>query len=166
MKISKIKNIDIDELVVAIVSHFNDSRFSVDVSQSKGDIYLKMVRLRQTKEYCGNHPKGCEATGGPKHKKAAFLEGADWVEFNDRLNTVLDRLHVSAVVSSSVVNLRQGLARRIVYDAKTRNAHAWVWDKFGEAGHYANYCGGDAPRSSFPIGTPGIYESVGYNVVG
>jgi hypothetical protein len=165
MKISKIKNITTDDLVVALVSHFNSSRFVVDVSQTKGTVDLKRVRLKESKHYCGNHPKACDLNG-VKHKKAAYLEGADWVEFNDRLNGVLDRLNVSALVSSSVCNIRQGLARRIVYDAKTRNAHAWVWDKIGEAGHYSNCCGGSAPRSSFPEGTPGIYEGIGYNVEG
>lgn len=167
MKISKIQNIDLDKLVVAIVSHFNDSRFSVDVSQSKGSINLKNVRLKQSKEYCGNHPKGCEATGGPKHKKAAFLEGADWVEFNDRLNDVLDRMNVSAVVASSVCNIRQGDARRVKYDAKSRFPNGtWAWDKFGEADHYRHSVSRSYGPSEFPMGTPGIYESVGYNVVG
>jgi hypothetical protein len=57
MKISKIKNITTDDLVVALVSHFNSSRFVVDVSQTKGTVDLKRVRLKESKHYCGNHPK-------------------------------------------------------------------------------------------------------------
>lgn len=167
MTITKVQGASLDSLVVAIVSAFLSTRFVLDVCQSKGGIKITNVRLRQTKPYCGNHPKGCERPHAGKHKKASFLEGADWVEFNDRLNTVLDDLHVSAKVASSVCDLRHGQERRVNYSASTQSGNGtWIWDRFGKPDDYRACIGFKSSPSSFPFGTPGIYEAKDYSVEG
>lgn len=143
-----------------------NSRFTAEViNPSPRTIKILKVRVKAGKAYCGNHPYGCEIGG--VDKKARFLEGADWVEFDDLLNDVLDSLNVDAKVSSSACILRKGRLRRTNYDGNFlwfgKNA---VWDKNAPDYDYKDYCGRVAPPSSFPEGTPGIYSKINYSVVG
>lgn len=143
-----------------IEAEFENSRFSVQVVPvGKTRINIKNVRLRESKVYCGSHPYACDIEGG---RKAKYLEGADWVEFNDRLNDVLDRWEVSAWVRSSVCEIRRGLDRRVEYDGRLTNefVNEYTWYFSGDSHSedaYQNYCGKIAPASEYPFGTPGEY---------
>ena len=146
-----------------IESHINksinhDSRFTVHTQfLSPRRMKLYDVRLKEKKRYCGNHPNSCEVEGGRMGK---YLEGLDWVEFNDRINDVLDNLHVSARVYTAVCELRRGFERRHNYDSHIINEWRglYEWDKKGEDSDYEDYCGRFAPDSTYPFGTPGEYE--------
>jgi hypothetical protein len=138
------------------------SRFTFELEHvSQKRLKIVKVRLRSSKAYCGNHPGACQRGG--KDRKGRFLEGADWVEFNDMLNDVLDKLKVDARVESSVVLVRRGRERCVEYFQQQGRGRNAEWEK---TGLYADYCGQEAPPSDFPEGTPGIYERIGYNVVG
>lgn len=115
MKITKIKHIATDTLAAAIINAFHDTRFLITVFSRHDLVNIQQVRLRASKAYCGSHPCGCEGDPKKRDKKAAHLEGADWVEFNDRLNTVLDGLGAHARIESSQVHLREAGKRRVVY---------------------------------------------------
>lgn len=152
-----------DVSIETIEAHINkeinhDSRFTVHC-EILSDKRMKLydVRLREKKRYCGSHPNSCEVEGG---RMGRYLEGADWVEFNDRINDVLDRLNVSARVYSGVCELREGRNRRINYGSHIINPYRglYEWDKRGEDCDYEDYCGRIAPASSYPFGTPGSYE--------
>jgi hypothetical protein len=146
----------------AIREAYATTRFSLDTDPI-GPTRLKLynVRLRSKKAYCGNHPGACQIGG--KDRKHNYLEGADWVEFNDLLNDVLDKLGVNARVESSVVLVRRGRERCVEYLDQRGGGRNAEWEKIGL---YADYCGKVAPPSDFPDDTPGIYERIGYNVVG
>jgi hypothetical protein len=138
------------------------SRFNVMFETTNHNtIKVSNVRLASNKNYCGSHPGTCRLQR--QHRRGPWLEGADWVEFNDRLNNVLDQLSVSANVASSVVVLRKGRERCIEYYGQPNKGPNAEWAKHGR---YEDYCGMVAPVSKFPMGTPGIYESIGYNVEG
>lgn len=128
-------------------------------------VKLLDVRLKTSKEYCGNHPESCEI-GNPRHTKARYLEGADWVEFNDTLNDILDRLELWADVASSLCVVRRGFMRRVEYDSDPRfpkgNGRNAQWAREGV---HENWCGKQAEPSWFPEGTPGQYREI-YDVVG
>lgn len=132
----------------------NDSRFTLD-STYEGDTTIKLsnIRLRTPKPYCGNHAGPCVVGRPGRHRRARYLEGRDWVDFNDLINDVLDRLNVSARVWTSICVIREGRDRRIDYDSS--EGRQGEWDKRGEM---ANYCGREAPRSTYPAGTPGGEE--------
>lgn len=168
MKITKIESgPDRRNLIAEILTAFAESRFNVRVGlDGKGGVSIQQVRLKEKKEYCGNHPKACERPHSGKHRKMTCLEGADWVEFNEALNDLLDRLEVSAQVSASRTSgciIRKGNRRRIEYRAdKQLFDGTWQW----------NYddpedCWSSGPQPSrFPSGTPGIYTPTGYACVG
>lgn len=145
----------------AIHRAFSESRFKIGEIDWKGPtvLNLKMIRLKQSKRYCGNHPNACDIEGG---RMGNFLEGADWVEFNDRLNDVLDSLHVSAFVRSDrIVICRKGFERRVVYTSHPLqfNGHDWDYDAYEwNESRFENWCGKIAPPSEYPEGTPGSYE--------
>jgi hypothetical protein len=146
----------------ALWHEFYLSRFAVTFETiDRNKINVSNVRLMEKKDYCGSHPGTCQIQRA--HRKGAWLEGADWVEFNDRLNNVLDGFGVSANVASSVVVLRKGRERCIEYYGQPSRGPNAEWAKYGR---YADYCGKVAPASRFPLGTPGIYERIAYNVEG
>lgn len=160
MKIERIEGTDSDILKYRIEDMLGNSRFTATVEhRPRNTLAIVNVRLNLKKDYCGNHPKACEPRAGKhNHKKGAWLEGADWVEFNDLLNDVLDSLDAEAYIHSSVVIVRKGALRRVEYDATTQFSNrTWAWDKDGPEDHYADWRGGVAPSSTFPNGTPGIY---------
>lgn len=134
----------------------DQSRFTADVSISIHD-----VRLKESKRYCGNHPFACPIDVNHfrrSHKKHKYLEGADWVAFNDMINDVLDDLGVSANVRSSLVIIRKGRNRCVKYNGhQIRDSIFSAWDKEGvyvdrikESKKEMKF------KASFPEGTPGI----------
>lgn len=157
------------QLIDEIANEFANSRFNIrlGLDAKTHGISIQQVRLKEAKEYCGNHPKACERFHFGPHRKLRCLEGADWVEFNDRLNDLLDRLGVDAVVAASRslgCIIRKGTRRRIEYRAdKQLSNGTWQWnyDDPDECWGVGNKC-----PSRFPDGTPGIYTPTGYSCVG
>lgn len=136
------------------------SRFTANIEvKSARCLEVKMIRLREAKPYCGNHPAECE-NNFTKPRRGKYLEGTDWVSFNDLLNDVLDSMNVEANVNSAVCNIRQGRNRRVGYGYHMEGVFRTfaVWDRVGEPQDYEDWCGKEnAPDSCYPIGTPGIY---------
>jgi hypothetical protein len=133
------------------------SRFTAETRLQRNKITIHNVRLREAKHYCGNHPYPCPVSpfGERPHRKGKWLEGADWVAFNDLVNDVLDDLGVSADVASSVVRLRKGRERCVRYEGYSRGfggAYEWVKD----SGCFADMIGKPHEVSEYPEGTPGI----------
>lgn len=104
-----------------------DSRFeaTIEVVQT-WLLELPRVRLKDRKEYCGNHPGECQVSpfGERPKKRTKFLEWDDWVEFHGIVNDVLDQHQVSADVWSKPQDakgkfyMRRGRQRR----------HRYEWD--------------------------------------
>lgn len=169
MIISKIhseKGYTPSQVAFALTKAIERSRFRANVLLvERGKMKVLDVRLRQKKPYCGNHPNACEL--GRQEKRASYLEGADWVEFDDLINDVLDNLYVSADVESNVCILRKGARRRLHYSSYVAHtlgsgARVWQWRKDEPPAYYGDYRGKGAPRSEFPDGTPGIHVGTGY----
>ena len=140
---------DLDYLKSVIEAAIEDSRFTATLSQtSKTKIKIEKIRLRDSKPYCGNHPASCRIE--VKSAWRNYLEGVDWVSFNDGINDILDRLGISANVWTSICIIREGRSRRVAYTAQPNGE----WAKYGLTW---NYCGREAPASDWPGGTPGIY---------
>jgi hypothetical protein len=159
LKMDRSETVRASDVAQAILDRINASRFRAEVDYQYTPKYavvrIDKVRLRAPKPYCGNHPDACERgphTGGDR--KAAFLEGADWVSFNDMINDILDTLGISADVASLMVHIRDGRRRRVVYESAIR---AQTWRKRGADSHYVDYIGKGAPPSIYPSGTPGEY---------
>lgn len=123
-----------------------------------GAVSIHGIRLRELKPYCGNHPGPCPIGG--KDKRYRYLEGLDWVEFNDTINDVLDELNIEAHVSSSECETRVGLKRRVHYRMErfvfNKVNESYGWAKKGYEIDYEDWCGKKAPRSRYPKGTPGL----------
>lgn len=171
MLINKLKtDIASNDIAWAIQSRIANSRFTAEVEPRRRAVKILQVRLRKKKMYCGNHPKACEAIGGAPHCRRDYLEGADWVEFNDLVNDVLDMLNVECSVTTAVCILRKGRRRRCTYESNHQFFNGtWAWDKDGPDFHYTDNCGneeGDKVLSEFPFGTPGIDERREYFCVG
>lgn len=170
-----------------VLDCFRDTRFQLTsvVSINRSASYnprfkIYGVRLRDRKQYCGNHPGGCELVGR-KEVSRKFLEGADWVEFNDRLNDRLDEEQVSAVIWSEPdrvrsqvgerMRIRIGMHRRCIYemvpsDYPNQNA---TWELNGDRSHFKVGTVTDRGLTSFfPEGTPGTYKYMGkdYHCIG
>lgn len=136
--------------LAGVVEHWlSKSRFTASVETGKGRVKLRTIRLKIAKPYCGNHAFLCPFDGRRK-RRATFLEGADWVDFNDQLNDLLDSLEIDAIVASSVCTIREGRNRRVSYDADFQTR---AWYKIGPT---ADYCGKRAPASNFPA-SQGLY---------
>lgn len=138
----------------------DNSRFTVnkieDQSNSRNNwLKLREIRLRTKKDYCGNHPGACVGLL-QRHRKGVWLEGADWVEFNDLVNDVCDRFNIYAEISTTVCILRKGFERRVYYGMYSRGFFT-EWNR-DEPGGFEDYCGKIAPDSEYPYGTPGLYE--------
>lgn len=151
-----------NDIHAAICAALRESRFTARVVYKINQVTIHDVRLRESKHYCGNHPLPCPVRPGVKerHVKAKFLEGADWVGFNDMLNDVLDTLKVSCSAGSPLVTIRKGLARCIRYDAKPVRGDFNEWAK--DSGQFIDMTKGpiESPtpnwrRSEYPEGTPG-----------
>jgi hypothetical protein len=90
-----------------------------------GEIQLLGVRLKTPKFYYGNGPvansepskrKGWNRNAPRKPAKLSFLEGLDWIEFNDSLNDFCDHHKLRADISSARCVIRRGWLRRTKYD--------------------------------------------------
>ena len=135
-----------------------------------GIIEIKGVRKRQRSDYCGNHPGECVINPFVErpHKKHTFLEGSDWVEFNDIVNDLLDALTVAADVYSEPLEtkgrlyIRLGRERAVHYNhvdffgAYGLQGRAWAGGK--GAHRHEDWCGRRAPWATFIDGTPGDYD--------
>jgi len=159
----KDKSIEPEKLLDAISDISRTSRFNFSVEfAGKTVIKLRNIRLKEKKRYCGNHPNACDIEGG---RMGTYLEGLDWVDFNDTLNDVLDSLSVSAYVRSAVCIIRKGTRRRTVYGSFLVR-HLWrpvyQWNKDEDDECYENWCGGSAPISEYPFGTPGEYTRISW----
>jgi hypothetical protein len=159
MKIS-IKNKSADPTKVALVIQRyidNNSRFTGEVDLiGKTVIKIRNIRLRDSRKYCGNHPNECEFPGAPL-RKSKYLEGADWVEFNDTINDILDALAVDANVATAVCKVRKNKKRRMYYGSHM-HGNFWQWNMDEEDDCYENWIHRSAPNSEYPFGTPGVYE--------
>ena len=134
------------------------SRFTWETTYDEKKVSIHLVRLKESKHYCGNHPLPCPIRPFPKkHIHSTCLEGADWVAFNDMINDVLDNLGVSANVASSLVVIRKGNERCINYDSQVlSNGIDNEWTRDSHC--FENRIGQVSPRSEYPNGTPGIPE--------
>ena len=153
-----LKNIigaDLEFLRNKLERALSSSRFSATIKSYNTKLTIHDVRLKQSKDYCGNHPFSCPVRQFERpHKKYNYLEGADWVVFNDLINDILDLHGISANVASSLVVIRKGRKRCIKYwGHKLGNGIDSQWDKEGK---YEDYVGKKVGRSEFPEGTPGI----------
>lgn len=149
------------------------ARLTVEFSpnQCKGRHVLKIsnVRLRQKKSYCGQHPNACVVRLFPrKHKNASYLEGADWVAFDDMLNDMCDKMEWEADIWSKSLEfkgkmiVRTGRRRRIRYRSECRITHGgwphYQWDTTFHDEDFADRVGLFTVRSQYPEDTPGIAE--------
>jgi hypothetical protein len=121
-------------------------------SRKGWEVRLFLVRLKVKKGYCGNHPGPCVLTG-KKHFVTNYLEGLDWVSFNDLVNDLLDELGLEADVRSHIW-VRRGGKRRIDYGIKYGPFGHADWERDGD---YADYRGKSATATEYPHGTPGIF---------
>lgn len=156
-----IKGISIIDLSYKLENAIAKSRFFLSVIKNlPNKITIHNVRLKEKKNYCGNHPFACpirkrdEDLTHKQHlrKNYNFLEGADWVAFNDLCNDILDKFHVSADVASSLCVIRKGDKRCVKYDGHKLGNGNSEWNKEGV---YQNKIGVKT-KSEFPDGTPGI----------
>lgn len=153
-----------DEILKAIdLSRFRIKNLErVSRVRTNDAIKIVQVRLKDSKAYCGNHPGSCEIGGA--HRKGAYLEGADWVEFNDLINDVLDSLSVSADAATSVCVIRYGDYRRTHYGMERDfwggdGAIAqWEMEDPLHVGNFMGHDPKDIPCSTYPEGTPGMYK--------
>lgn len=120
---------------------------------------LKAIRLRVSKDYCGNHAFACDVANprraGRPHRHTKFLEGADWVAFNDLVNDVCDLLGLYAHVWSDALNVDRGIVVRRGYERCVRYfarvSQGGDWCRFGE---YRD-CRDKRIVADYPAGTPG-----------
>lgn len=129
-------------------------RFSFEIVCKNRVLTLRNIRLVERKPYCGNHPAACDVHGGPRMR---LLEGADWVDWNDRLNDTLDALGVEARVESAVCTIRKGRLRRTSYSVGQIIGGTPQWAKDEPAAYWHDCIGVPAPASWYPPGTPGLY---------
>lgn len=138
-----------------------------DKPRCKAFLTLSKIRLKASKPYCGNHPGPCALSGHRPEKKGRSLEGADWISFNEAVNSYLDTHQVEALVTSRPLELRKpliirkGRLRRVHYGCSYpfANGNA-VWEAEGLPQDYQDCIGRIAPPSEFPEKTPGIYTGV------
>lgn len=123
-----------------------DGRFLIqEPSVLPRRVELRGVRLLQAKPYCGNHAGPC-VLGRPL-RSYRYLEGEDWIAFNEIVNDVLDKLKVAALVWSTRVDLLdhidmpRGMKRKLIirHPMLGRRLH-WDWEDKGDLHgrpHYA-----------------------------
>lgn len=138
------------KILSGLTRKLEKSRFRAELTEDGKSVKLSKIRLKASKEYCGNHAGPCQIKGVHKNKKANFLEGSDWIAFNDGVNDLLDKLKVEASVTSSICVMRKGLLRRTEYSG----IDGGEFDKEGD--EYLNNIGGKAMKSYCQEGTPGI----------
>lgn len=133
----------------------------------KPSLKILGVRLRRKKYYCGQHAGPCQISPffEKKHKLASWLEGADWVAFNDMLNDLCDKYRISANIwsereSVGRLYLRQWSARCNYYGGDHQRGQHWQGNKDTLSEFTTDHFGVAEPaeRSDFEEGTPGIPE--------
>lgn len=139
------------------------TRFTAIFSEKGKDVCVGKVRLREAKPYCGSHPGACNTRLSiyfpvKRNRKAKYLEGLDWVAFDDWLNNVLDQLNISATVESAVCIIRKGTERRTGYFSVFDKYGNQEFTKMGADYGYKDYCGKPAPISDCTPDTPGEYR--------
>jgi hypothetical protein len=138
----------------AIQRVIDSSRFCCDMSMKTArrsiSIEFRNVRLSTSKPYCGNHAGPC--LRGGRDRKGNWLEGRDWVSFNDMLNDVLDALRISANVASSVCVVRIGRKRCVRYIG----GDGGEWIRNNDPSNFADCIGMGPQVAEVPDGTPGI----------
>ena len=141
----------LNKLKTAFQKVIKRSRFTATVLIYGNKLKFETIRLKQAKPYCGAHAGPCQFTGiAEKHKSLKYLEGADWVAFNDMLNDVADNLYLEADIKSSVCIIRKGKLRRTQYNSFGHG------DFMKDEDNYTNRCGLKPISSTYPNGTPGI----------
>lgn len=139
-------------------SYFDNSRFKIETEIFKqNEITISKVRLKESKPYCGNHPGSCQ-NPHDKKRKGVYLEGKDWIEFNDLLNDFMDKFRIAADISSTSCIIRKDMRRRIKYgmvDISRVGFSHFDWDKKGTESDYKYCVGLKPPKTKFPKGTPG-----------
>ena len=172
-----------EEIVDAVNAWLASSRFragrvhALEHERWRRVVEIRDVRLRQKKRYCGQHPNEC-LNKLRKEPMGSWLEGADWIGFNDGLNDLFDRMHLEADVWSfnrdagylsptgffrayNQYFIRKGRCRRVTYDSafwelpKLNVGGFWFWLRDGV---FADWIGKTAPRSTYPEGTPGLAD--------
>lgn len=118
-------------------------------------IELREIRLREKKDYCGQHAGPC-LLNERRHREYHYLEGLDWVAFNDMVNDLLDQMNLEADVTSSACRVRRGGARRINYGM--HDVRVGVWDKNGDTDDYLDCRRKKATPTTSASGTPGIED--------
>jgi len=164
MKIAGLFKEQQDTLATNLTAAIASSRFLAEVHLIKTTaINILMVRLETPKKYCGSYPNSCPYVDRSwhKHKFHDFLEGADWVEFNDLVNDVCDQLGISARIKTRTCIIRKKFNRRIAYNSSLVG-NFYNWDYDADDSCYYDGCYRRSPPSSFPTGTPGIYKNI-YN---
>jgi len=141
-----------DQVIKALTERLERSRFTARLEPAtiyaRGSvegfpaIFVKPVRLRQAKPYCGQHAGECQINPftkePPRKPNAKYLEFADWVEFHGVVNAVLNRLRVHADVWSTPTEtrgkmwIRKDTRARVRYDSDTE------YDVYGRAVHTWN----------------------------
>lgn len=157
--IKRIKGVRPSDIAHLLYQKLLLSRFTADITTTPRRVEMRNIRLKAKKDYCGNHPLPCPVRPGQAHKPHKhhkFLEGADWVAFNDMVNDVLDAHNITANVGSSLVTTRMGDERCVCYDSQPLgNGIDNEWRK--NSGCFENHMGEtDVARSDYPPGTPGI----------
>lgn len=142
------------------------SRFTARLELMPDGFKVLCMRLRSRKPYCGSHPDACELGGIETSRRTCYLEGADWVEFNDLLNNFFDRRRLSARIASVACIVRKYELRRTHYGSYSLGRGNRIWNYDEPAMHYSDNRGGKPMISDFPDGTPGIYQGINYHVLG
>lgn len=160
MKIKLQDGVQVAVVLNRLEQYLAESRFTAQLDTDYTTIVILKVRLRESKPYCGNHAGPCQINtlvGPQPHMRLRYLEGLDWVSFNDMLNDCLDALNIEAKVWSMICNIRKGRLRRTEYSGGWDNGGEWA--KNPSFSYWEDYCGRtDAPRSDYPSGTPGLAE--------
>ena len=147
----------VNELTVGRIKYYRGGHQTV--------LKIMGVRLKRKKDYCGQHAGPCLAQNAWRpHKVTSYLEGSDWVAWNDMLNDLCDANKIEAVIFSTresiggPLYLRKGKARCINYQEAAVGQH---WDgKQPDSVFSEEHFGKRKPaaRADYPDGTPGIPE--------
>jgi hypothetical protein len=153
------------KVIQAIQGFINRSRFTLNLQRGQGGKYggisverkgkcllvaIRGIRLKAKKDYCGNHAGPCRLTFS-QHKRHTFLEGLDWVSWNDMLNDALDSIGHNGDTASTSCIIRKGRCRRMDYFGKDAG------EFFKDSNNYENHCNRSPVQSSYQAGTPGIF---------
>lgn len=90
-------------------------------------IFVKNVRLRKAKPYCGNHPGVCQIIPGRPTKKpnSTYLEWDDWIKFNNLVNSVLNKYKANADVCS----LPHDVSGKMFIRKNNKPRLKWDWEE-------------------------------------